>query len=108
MYAVDQRFFQFHQRALNPPRNDEVLLSPALARELNARAEDGILVRIPRVSAIATESLHGNKDDPGGHSGCRMRSEIYRDAMGEFTLRPTRARSAPYLCRWTGCNAKWI
>lgn len=89
VYAVDRRFFEFHGRAQTAPRNDEVLLSPALARELNTHADDGVLVRIPRISAIAAESLHGNRDDPGRTLRTRMRAVIPRDAMGEFTLAPT-------------------
>jgi putative ABC transport system permease protein len=89
VYAVDQRFFQLHQRAQTPPVAGEVLLSPALATELGAQPDDSILVRIPRVSAIPTESLHGNKEDPGRTLRARMREVISRDAMGEFSLSPT-------------------
>lgn len=89
VYGVDQRFWEFHGRAVNQPKGGEVLLSPGLARELNARADDAILVRIPRVSAVPTDSLHGEKDDPGRTLRGRMREVVTRSGMGEFTLRPT-------------------
>ena len=89
LYAVDQRFWEFHQRSQHAPKHSEVLLSPALAQELGARPDDNILVRVPQVSAIPTESLHGNKDDPGRTLRARMREVIAREAMGEFSVRAT-------------------
>jgi hypothetical protein len=61
-----------------------VLLSAALARELDSRAGDTILLRLPKPAAIPLESLHGRKDDVG---------RTIRLAMGgveprEFSLRP--------------------
>ena len=88
VYGVDHRFFEFHQRAQTAPQAGEVLLSPALARELGAVPDDSVLVRIPRVSSIPAESLHGNKDDPGRTLRARMREVISREAMGEFSLSP--------------------
>ncbi len=43
----------------------QVLITPALARELDAKPGDDILLRIPKPSAIPLESLHGRKDDVG-------------------------------------------
>lgn len=88
VYAVDQRFFQFHQKAENAPKANEALLSPALTHELGASHDDSILVRIPRISAIPTDSLNGNKDDPGRTLRAKMRDVVSRDAMGEFSLSP--------------------
>ena len=88
LYAVDQRFFEFHQRAMQAPGPNEFLLSDTLASELAAKPDDRILVRVPRNSAIPAESLHGQKDDPGRTIRGAMRSTISRTAMGEFSLRP--------------------
>lgn len=88
VFAVDQRFWLFHQRAVQPPDRNEFLMSDALASELNAKPRDNILVRVPRESAIPTESLHGKKDDPGRTIRGRMRDVLSRDGMGEFSLRP--------------------
>jgi hypothetical protein len=43
----------------------QVILSAALAHELNAHPGDEILLRIPKPSPIPLESLHGRKDDVG-------------------------------------------
>jgi putative ABC transport system permease protein len=88
LYAVDQRFWVFHQRAMQAPGRNEFLLSDALAMELKAQPGDQLLVRVPRASAIPTESLHGRKDDPGRTVRGAMREVASRDTMGEFSLRP--------------------
>lgn len=88
LYAVDKRFWQFHQRAVDAPDRNQFLLSSDLARELTAKPGDNILVRVPRASAIPTESLHGRKDDPGRTVRGVARGVLSRDAMGEFSLRP--------------------
>jgi ABC-type lipoprotein release transport system permease subunit len=43
----------------------QVLISAALAQELDAKPGDEILLRIPKPSAIPLETLHGRKDDVG-------------------------------------------
>ncbi len=88
LYAVDQRFWTFHHRAVEAPNRNEFLLSDALAAELSAKSNDNILVRVSRASEIPTESLHGRKDDPGRTVRGRMREVISRQGMGEFSLRP--------------------
>jgi ABC-type antimicrobial peptide transport system permease subunit len=89
VYGVDGRFYAFNGPAVTPPKGAELLVSPALARELQAKAGDQLLLRVPRVSAIAAESLHGRKDDPGRTLRGRVREIAPRSAMGEFSLRPT-------------------
>ncbi len=88
VYAVDQRFWHFHQRTMKAPDRNQFLLSDALAAELKAQSGDQLLVRVSRESAIPTESLHGRKDDPGRTIRGVMRDIASRDAMGEFSLRP--------------------
>jgi hypothetical protein len=61
----------------------EVLLSAALARELEAKPGDTVLLRVPKPSAIPLESLHGRKDD----SGKTIRLNMGGVAKQEFSLR---------------------
>jgi putative ABC transport system permease protein len=88
VYAVDDRFWRFHGKAVDAPGRNQFLLSDALAAELNAVADDPILVRVERTSAIPIESLHGRKDDPGRTVRGVMREVVARRAMGEFSLSP--------------------
>ncbi|HYP08434.1 MAG TPA: ABC transporter permease [Bryobacteraceae bacterium] len=88
LYAVDERFWRFHDKTVAPPGRNQFLLSDALASELGAKAGDNLLVRVPRASEIPTESLHGKKDDPGRTVRGTMREVVTRAAMGEFSLRP--------------------
>ena len=65
----------------------EVLLSPALARELDARAGATVLLRLQKPSAIPLESLHGRKDDAGRTIRLTVRAVLPRP-LGEFSLQP--------------------
>jgi hypothetical protein len=49
-----------------PPRSAEVLLSPDLAAELGAAPGDAVVIRVPRVTDVPLDSLHGRRDDAGG------------------------------------------
>jgi ABC-type lipoprotein release transport system permease subunit len=84
LYAVDERFWRFHGQSVAAPDRNQFLLSEALASELGAKAGDSILVRVPRSSAIPTESLPGRKDDPGRSVRGIMRDELGRTGKGEF------------------------
>ncbi len=84
IYGVDERFWKFQNEPGTPPLGREVLLTPALARELGAAAGDAILLRLPKPSAIPLESLHGRKED----AGRTLRLAVGGVAAGEFSLRP--------------------
>src|ERR1017187_8522204 len=83
VYGVDERFWKFQGLAGSPPHGREVLLSAALAGELGAAANDTILLRIPKVSAIPLETLHGRKEDLGKTLRLSMSGVVHRP----FSLR---------------------
>ena len=83
IYAVDERFWKFQNEPGSPPLGREILLTPALARELGAAANDAILLRIPKPSPIPLESLHGRKEDVGR----TIRLAARGLAAPEFSLR---------------------
>jgi putative ABC transport system permease protein len=84
VYGVDERFWKFQGAPGNPPQGHEILLTPALARELSAASNDAILLRLPKPSAIPLETLHGRKDD----TGKTIRLAMSGVAAREFSLRP--------------------
>jgi ABC-type antimicrobial peptide transport system permease subunit len=63
-----------------------VILSAALAHELDAHPGDEILLRIPKPSPIPLESLHGRKDDVG--KTIRLTVAAAPTPFHEFSLRP--------------------
>ncbi len=98
VYGVDDRFWAF-----NGPRGEvgggsdgggrgpepgEVLVSGGLAGELGAAAEDTLLVRVQKPSAIPVSSLHGRRDDLGRTMRLRVREVLAPDDLGEFSFRP--------------------
>ncbi len=89
IYGVDERFWQFHGQA-NTLNNDsdDVFISEGLARELNGKIEDAVIVRIEKPSAIPVESLHGRKDEAGITLRSTIRQILPANALGEFSLQP--------------------
>ncbi len=89
IYGVDERFWQFHGQAntMNAD-SDDVFISEGLARELEGKVEDAVLVRIEKPSAIPVESLHGRKDEGGITLRSTIRQILPPNALGEFSLQP--------------------
>jgi putative ABC transport system permease protein len=81
--AVDERYWKFQELAGAPPEGFDVLLTPALGRELGVRAGDAVLLRVAKPSGIPLESLHGRKDG----AGKTIRLTVRGDAP-ELSLRP--------------------
>ncbi len=100
IYGVDERFWKFHGVNVRQPEGNDVLLSQALAQELNAKAGDTIILRMEKPSDIPAESLHGRKDDLGRTIRFTMRETLPTASLGEFSLRPqqgaVRAVFAPF------------
>ena len=89
IYGVDERFWQFHgqSQTINPD-SDDVFISEALARELEGKIEDAVIVRIEKPTAIPVESLHGRKDEAGITLRSTVRQILPASALGEFSLQP--------------------
>ncbi len=89
VYGVDERFWKFHRReGKQPPRNREVLVSEALARELGTSVGDSLMVRVQKPSEIPAESLHSKKDDLGSSFRLDVREVLSAASLGEFSLQP--------------------
>ena len=89
IYGVDERFWQFHgqSQTINPD-SDDVFISEALARELEGKVEDAVIVRIEKPTAIPVESLHGRKDEAGITLRSTVRQILPAGSLGEFSLQP--------------------
>src|SRR5260370_27332068 len=87
VYGIDDSFWKFHGRGGSAPQGREILLSPDLAREIGAAAEDSVLVRVQKPSAIPAEWLHGRKDDAGRGLRFTVRQILPPEELGEFSLR---------------------
>jgi len=88
VYGVDRRFWQFHGIDQTTPENREVLVSDTLARELNIRAGDSLLIRIQKPADIPLESLFGRKEDAGRTLRLTIREILSPAQLGEFSTRP--------------------
>src|ERR1039457_7064324 len=83
VYGVDERFWKFQGYPGSPPHGREVQLTAGLAAELGANANDTMLLRSPKLSAIPRESPHGRKDD----AGKTLRLTMSGVAQRPFSLR---------------------
>jgi ABC-type antimicrobial peptide transport system permease subunit len=88
VYGIDERFWKFQDRQQTTPGNRDVLISEGLARELESREGDALLIRINKPSAIPVESLHGRKEDLGITLRLTINKVLTPDALGEFSLQP--------------------
>ncbi len=88
VYGVDERFWNFHHLDQQSPRDRDVFVSEALARELGAAAGDSLVLRVEKPSAIPVESLHSRKEDLGSTLRLTVRQTLASDALGEFSLQP--------------------
>lgn len=89
VYGVDDRFWRFQGFAnRRGPMGRDLLISPSLARELQAKPGDAILVRVEKPSAIPLESLHARKEDTGRTMRYSLREIVAAAELGEFSLRP--------------------
>ena len=87
VYGVDDRFWQFHGVTEIASLSDrDALISPALARDLDAQPGSSVLVRVQRPSEIPLESLHGRKEDLGSTLLQTVRGVVPSSALGEFSL----------------------
>jgi len=84
VYGVDRRFWAFH----GLPDHPGVLVSPALASELGAGANDTLLLRLQRPSAIPVESLFGRKDEVARTVRLTVSTILAGDQLGEFSIQP--------------------
>src|SRR5262245_10171180 len=95
VYGVDERFWRFHGvtdpialASTSRGSSRDVLLSPALARELEAGIDSTVLLRLQKPSAIPLESLHGRKDDAAQAIRLTVRGIVPAASLGEFSLQP--------------------
>ncbi|HVQ38110.1 MAG TPA: ABC transporter permease, partial [Pyrinomonadaceae bacterium] len=92
VYGVDDRFWNFHQRNAGgtgqAPRGREVLVSEAIARELQTAPGNDLVVNVQKPSDIPVESLHGRKEDLSSTLRLTVRGNPQEDTTLEFSVQP--------------------
>ncbi len=92
VYGVDERFWRFHGRyGQSAPENREVFVSESLARELNSKPGDSLLVQFEKPSEVPIESLYGQKEDLGRTLRVTIKTSLAAEQLGEFAIRPQQA-----------------
>ncbi len=90
VYGVDERFWKFQNAAdQKPPEGNTALLGDALARKLNVRPGDPVLLRIETQQGIPREWLYGRRENVGRTVRLSCGEILPAGRLGEFALRPT-------------------
>ncbi len=89
VYGVDQTFFDFHNVKAQAPVDAQAWLSPALAREFNARSGDAILLRLEEPSDIPREFIQGRRDQAARTVRFTLGDVVVAPDLSDFSLRPT-------------------
>ena len=86
VYGVDPRFWAFNGRTAEPLDRRSALLSPELARELDWKEGDSLLVTLQQQEATPAETLHGRRDSSGATLRVRGSRVLQPENLGEFSI----------------------
>jgi putative ABC transport system permease protein len=90
VYGVDDRFWKFHGADVPAfPDDRAAYIGDSLARSLNIKNEDALLLRVEIPQAIPREWLYGRRDAGGRTLRLNCRRLLTGAQLGEFSLRPT-------------------
>ena len=90
VYGVDDRFWKFHGVDVPAfPDDRAAYVGDSLARHLNIKKEDALLLRVEIPQAIPREWLYGRRDNGGRTLRLNCRRLLSGAQLGEFSLRPT-------------------
>jgi putative ABC transport system permease protein len=90
VYGIDERFWRLNGRAHQSFAGDRsALVGKALARQLDTRTGDSLLLRVETQQAIPKEWLYGRRDSIGRTIRLSVDHILPEESLGEFALRPT-------------------
>ena len=92
VFGVDDRFWRLHGvtgvSGPNGPNGRTAYMSPALAAEFGATADDALQLRVQKPSAIPSGVLQGRRDEPGRAVRLTLGRVLTREQAGEFSPSP--------------------
>ncbi len=88
VFGIDDRFLAFHGRSGAAPTDRQAWMSPGLAAELGAEADDTLLLRIAKPTDIPLSNLQGRREDVSERIRLTVTRIVSRDELGEFSLAP--------------------
>ena len=90
VYGIDERFWKFQGIADQAsPADHSALVGSGLARQLDIRTGDSLLLRVETQQAIPREWLYGRRDSVGRTIRLNCRQILDAGKLGEFSLRPS-------------------
>ena len=89
VFGIDDRFLAFHDRSGASPQQREAWISPGLATELGAQANDELVIRVAKPTAIPLSHLQGRRDEASERVRVTVQRSVDRADLGEFSLLPS-------------------
>ena len=90
VYGVDDRFWKFQGISMQPFEDARAaLVGSSLARLLDIKTGDGLLLQIETQQSIPKEWLYGKREDIGKTIRLTCRKILPPEKLGEFSLRPS-------------------
>ena len=88
--GIDERFWKLGSGGpQHTPGRGEIVLDAQLAREINAKAGDDVLLRIGTVSQIPPDSALGKKTETIRNRRLKVSEVIAAEGLGRFALHPS-------------------
>jgi ABC-type lipoprotein release transport system permease subunit len=92
IWGIDEGFWKLAadtgETARPAPSGREVVLNEALANELGASVGDAVLLRLGKVSPIATDTLLGRRDDVTTRMRLTVKAVVPNEGLAGISLRP--------------------
>ena len=88
VYGIDERFARFQSSQAFGVQAREALITPALAKELGARAGDTITVDVAKPSDIPLATLQGRRESTGERLRATVARVLDGTPLSEFSLAP--------------------
>jgi putative ABC transport system permease protein len=90
VYGVDDRFWKFQGISMQPFGDARAaFVGSSLARLLDIKTGDGLLLQIETQQSIPKEWLYGKREDIGKTIRLTCREILPPEKLGEFSLRPS-------------------
>lgn len=89
LFGVDTRFGALHGNEAFALSGRDALLSPALAAELGAVANDSVILRVAKPTDVPLGSLQGRREEAGERIRLVVKGVLDEAALGDFSLMPS-------------------
>ncbi len=89
LLGCDPQFWRLGDRPLTPPDRRQIVLNRPLAERLNVKVGDRVILWLPRITAIPSDSALGRKSNTVEGRSLTVAAVVPAKGLGRFSLRPS-------------------